>query len=304
MTTTSNRFWAVVPALLLLGAAGASQDRALSARGGDERIEVFRAGAPRPILVQNAKPDFRPYVHPIVAPDGKGELTEFAPGHHRHQTGLYWGFTRVNGRDYFHHPGDGYYKRVSMRVTAAQGATVGWEIVYQLNAEDGRPVLEERQTWTLRDHADHYVLDLTWEGRGLTDVVISKYDYGGLFLRMPWREGAGGLAVNSDGLENERAEGLAAKWVDVGMKVPGRDTPAHIVVMDHPGNPRFPPPWRVDGQLGVGPCTARQGDWRIAQGAAASFRHRFLVYTGPARTDLIRRVWGEHEKTAKQGGRR
>ena len=39
----------------------------------------------------------RPYIHPIVSPDGKGILTEYSPGHHKHQTGLYWGFTRING---------------------------------------------------------------------------------------------------------------------------------------------------------------------------------------------------------------
>jgi hypothetical protein len=67
-------------------------------------ISIFRQGEKEPILVQNAKDDFRPYIHPIVAPDGKGLLTEYSPGHHKHQTGLYWGFTRVNERDYFHNP--------------------------------------------------------------------------------------------------------------------------------------------------------------------------------------------------------
>ncbi len=34
-------------------------------------ISVFRAGAEAPILTQHARADFRPYLHPIVAPDGK-----------------------------------------------------------------------------------------------------------------------------------------------------------------------------------------------------------------------------------------
>ena len=69
-----------------------------------QTISVFRGTSKAPILVQNAKADFRPFIHPIQAPDGKGVLTEYSPGHHKHQTGLYWGYTRVNGRDYFHHP--------------------------------------------------------------------------------------------------------------------------------------------------------------------------------------------------------
>ena len=64
-------------------------------------ISVFRAQENEPILTQNAAPDFRPFLHPIASPDGQSVVTEFSPGHHKHQTGLYWGFTRVNGRDYF-----------------------------------------------------------------------------------------------------------------------------------------------------------------------------------------------------------
>ena len=61
-----------------------------------QAISIFRNDEEKPILTQNARPDFRPYLHPIEAPDGKGTLTEYSPGHHKHQTGLYWGFTRVN----------------------------------------------------------------------------------------------------------------------------------------------------------------------------------------------------------------
>ena len=67
-----------------------------------QTISIFRLAGTTPILTQVAKKDFRPYLHPIMAPDGKGVITEYSPGHHKHQTGIYWGYTRVNGRDYFH----------------------------------------------------------------------------------------------------------------------------------------------------------------------------------------------------------
>ena len=41
-------------------------------------------------------------------------------------------------------------------------------------------------------------------------------------------------------------------WIDVGMKVEGRDDLAHIAIFDHPDNAGILQPWRVDGQLGVG----------------------------------------------------
>jgi hypothetical protein len=84
-------------------------------------ITVFRDGIEKPILTQNARADFRPYIHPLLAPDGKGELTQFSPEHHKHQTGLYWGFTSVNGRDFFHHPEGDYWRRVSAGIVEQKG---------------------------------------------------------------------------------------------------------------------------------------------------------------------------------------
>ena len=113
----------------------------------DETISIFRGAETKPILTQNAKANFRPYLHPLVAPDGKGVLTEYSPGHHKHQTGIYWGYTRVNGRDYFHHPDAGYWRRVSVTVVEAKGAQVKWQTVYDLLDSTGTAVLTETQNW-------------------------------------------------------------------------------------------------------------------------------------------------------------
>ena len=107
------------------------------------QIHVFRVGDAQPIVTQNARDDFRPYLHPIVSPDGKGVLTEYSPGHHRHQTGLYWGFTRVNGRDFFHHPEGDYWRKVSADVIQAKGHDVIWRTVYDMLDADGQPIMRE-----------------------------------------------------------------------------------------------------------------------------------------------------------------
>lgn len=190
--------------------------RAVAGENGDT-IAVYRDGGTEPILTQNAKADFRPYIHPIVSPDGKGQLTEFSPGHHKHQTGLYWGFTRVNGRDYFHHPEGDYWKRRDAKVLETAGDVVRWQTVYDLLAENGDAVLTETQTWSLRDEGHRYLLDLEWKGEAHTEVTIGKYDYGGLFLRMPWKEGMKAEAANAAREVNERAEGRRAMWFDVGV---------------------------------------------------------------------------------------
>jgi putative membrane-bound dehydrogenase-like protein len=260
-------------------------------------ISVFRAGARRPVLTQNAKADMRPYLHPIAAPDGNGVVTELSPSHHPHQTGLYWGFTRVNGRDYFHNVGGDYWRRVSAGVTrgsAAQGLDeVRWQTVYELLDQAGQPVLAETQRWSMRVRDGRFVLDLEWRGDARQDVTIGQYDYGGLFLRMPWREGIKGEVVNAARQRNGRAEGQRAMWIDVGIQVDGRGDPAHVAIFDHPDNTGYPQPWRVDGQLGVGSGRSRAGDFSLKTGDVEVLRHQFLVYTGTMSDIELTQAWTE-----------
>lgn len=259
-----------------------------------ETISVFRHNSKEPIVTQNAKADFRPYLHPIMALDGKGTLTEYSPGHHKHQTGLYWGFTRVNGRDYFHHPEGGYWRKVSASIVQDTGKVVKWQTVYDLLDSTGNAVLTETQLWSMREDSGRYFLDLEWRGEAKTDVTIGKYDYGGLFLRMPWQEGIKGEVVNAARQCNEKAEGQRAMWVDVGMQVKGRDDLAHIAIFDHPENKGFPQTWRVDGQLGIGPVRARTGDWKINKGETEIIRHQLVVYTGVLKDVDMNHSWEEY----------
>ncbi|MEZ4826159.1 MAG: DUF6807 family protein [Bacteroidia bacterium] len=254
-------------------------------------ISVFRSGETSPVLTQNAKPDFRPYLHPIAAPDGKGVLTEYSPGHHKHQTGIYWGFTRVNGRDFFHHPEGDYWRRVSARVIESSGHTVKWQTVYNMLDESGNVLLTETQNWAMRNEGGKYFIDLEWLGKAQTDITIGKYDYGGLFIRMPWYEGIPGGVVNAARQRNEKAEGQHAMWVDVGMQVEGRENQAHITVFDHPDNTGFPQTWRVDGQWGIGPARARLGDWSIKKDETEIIRHQMMVYTGDMSDVEITKAW-------------
>ena len=264
----------------------------------ENEIQIFEKASSQPVLTQNAKADFRPYLHPIVAPDGNGVLTQYSPGHHKHQTGLYWGFTRVNGRDYFHHPQGDYWKRVSLKIiekeSNSQTGAVQWQTVYNLLDANGNPALRETQDWTLTLNNGMYFLDLVWSGKANTDVTIGKYPYGGLFLRMPWTPKTKGQASNSDLQKNRLAEGQRARWTDVGMEIAGRDDEAHITIFDHPENPNFPNAWRVDGQLGIGPAPSRLGDLRINKGETLVYRHRLLVHTGNLNPTKINEIWSQY----------
>ena len=294
-----------LPFLILLLVSGCTSEEAREALALETRlsirhdeqagtISIFRENATEPLVVQNARPDFRPYLHPIMAPDGRGVLTQHSPQHHPHQTGLYWGFTRLNGRDFFHHPEASHWRRVAATVIEAAGDVVRWQTVYDLLDETGTPMLREEQNWSMQAPRGKIVLDLEWTGEAKMDLTIGKYDYGGLFLRMPWQQGVRGEVVNAARQRNQQAEGKKAPWVDVGMEIEGRQDPAHVAVFDHPQNAGFPHPWRVDGQMGVGPVRARMGDWEIREGEMEIIRHRLVAYAGDLDDVELRDLWKEY----------
>lgn len=291
MKTIANYFGGLAFACGL-AAAAPGQEAQLEARnvevGG---VAIHRAGQPWPLLVQNARRDTRPWIHPLAAPDGKGILTEESPSHHKHQTGLFFGFTRINGRDYYHNRGGDYYRRKAAVPAKIDGSKASWSMVYELLDDKGVVALVETQKWTFRDHVDHLVLDLDWTGEAAVDLAMARFDYGGLFLRMPWRKETGGEAVNSEGLKGVAAEGQRSRCVDVGMPVEGRSDWGHIAILDHPSNSDHPAIWRVDSQFGVGPARSRAGDWSMKKGETARLCYRFLVYTGPTSAEKVESEW-------------
>lgn len=283
----------------------------------DEGVIFVFNGDHGHVLTQNAKVDMRPYLHPIIAPGTIGELTQYSPGHHKHQTGLYWGFTRVNGsgapadtlrkwfynpnkpqhirdqigRDFFHNNGGSHWKRVALETVTEKGEQVAWKTVYHMLDASGQPILEETMHWTLSASNEKLLIDLEWHGKAIEAVTINAFEYGGMFLRMPWKRGIAGEAINNLGQSNGEAEGQNAKWVDVGMEIKGMDAWGHIAMFDHPQNPGYPTQWRVDGQLGVGPCYALAGDWHIKKGETEIFKHRLVAYAGNLDSEAMNGLW-------------
>lgn len=285
-----------------------------------DRIEVFNIGANRSLVTQHIKTDFRPFIHPIIAPHSESELTQYSPGHHPHQTGLYFGFTRVNGsgadsielkeyfydknkpeeiqkkigRDFFHNPGGDHWQKVSAQILIAEGAEVKWQSVYHMLDSEKKPILKETQTWTFKEKEDKFLLSLEWQGEALTDITINEFDYGGLFLRMPWKEGIEGEVENAARQRNHYAEGKRAMWVDAGMEVEGLDAWGHIAIFDHPDNDNFPQAWRVDDQFGIGPASSRMGDWHIKKGEIKTIQHQIVAYSGKLDPINLNDLWGDY----------
>ena len=258
-----------------------------------ESFSVFKPGAKEPILTQVAKAAERPYLHPIVAPDGKGVLTQYRPDHHPHQTGIYWGLKLVNGRDFFMKWQGDYWRKVSAGILNSKGRAVKWQTVYDLLDEKGNTTLTETSTWSLQQQAGRYLLDLEWRGQAKVNITFGKFYVGGLFLRMPWHKGTAGDIVNAAGQHNMDIEAQRAIWADVGMEIEGRSDWGHMTVFDHPDNKGFPIAWRTDTQLGLGPSRQIMGDWSLKSGETEVVRYRILMYTGDLQASELTRLWKE-----------
>jgi hypothetical protein len=246
----------------------------------DTSFSVVKHPGTQLVLKQVAGENERPYIHPIMAPDGQGPITEFRPSHHLHQTGLFWGLKRVNGRDYFMKWKGDYWRRVSAKITVREGKQVGWQTIYNVLDSTGQTALVETQNWTLQEIDGKFMLDFEWKGQAQTTVAIGKFYVGGLFVRMPWTKGTAGEVVNSFGQTNKLAEAQRSPWIDVGMQIKGHPNWAHFTIFDNPQNKAFPTPWRVDGELGIGPSRQIMEDWTIPKGDTETIRYRILIYTG------------------------
>jgi hypothetical protein len=277
-------------------------DSPLWARQRPERIEVYRAGETRPLATQVAVPNRRPYLHPLLAPDGVGELTEDAPTHHPWQHGLYVGLNDVNGVGFWtegiqRSPTDGTFHPDPLLPPTVNREYVSWSVVTEWRAPNGEPLLTETQSWTLRDALTTISLDLRWTLTATVNLRFGNYPYGGLFLRMPYRPETGGSILTSEGLGLPDAEGRRARWVAVSMRVAGRANVAGIAILDHPSNAEHPVPWRVDGQLGISPSRCIAGAWELMSRASTTSRYRVVAFCGETDAGAIEAAWRSWAET-------
>lgn len=254
----------------------------------DEVLEIVRAGATEALVVQHAPRDTRPYLHPLRAPDGRGVLTAIGKPGRGWQYGVFIGLNQVGDT------GQRFWKDIRafhprpLAKAAVDGATVRWRVETAIG-DAAAPMLIEEQAWTCTDRGDRYELDLVWTLTAQADLRFGKFAYGGLFVRMPW---AGvGEGVDSDGRVGTAAEQQRARWLALAMPVAGRDGPAGIAILDHPGNPVHPTPWRFDGSWGVGPSRSGLADWSLARGERSTSRYRLHVFTGGIDARGIEDAW-------------
>lgn len=259
-----------------------------------DRVRVEMAGG-APVLEQYVAPDARPFIHPIHVPGGAGVLTQDAPPHHPWQHGLYVGLNDVNGVGFWAEgldprraSTDGRFRSRLVGDAKAESGVARWTVATDYLDLAGEVMLDDRQDWSVTVTGDRLELDLSWELHARRDLTFGEYAYGGLFLRMPYRDEVGGRVFDSEG---RSSDGCRARWVAVEIALPETDRVVLAAMLDHPGNPDAPVPWRIDNELGIGPSPSIAGAWTLAVGATKTFRYRLSVFGSSVESATVDEAW-------------
>jgi putative heme-binding domain-containing protein len=211
------------------------------------------------------EPNLRPYLHPLRDAAGQVVLTEDRPADHPWQHGIFTGFHRVNGFNYWKED-EGQQRFVRLLDLSEQPDRVSWRALVELVAPDGNVVLEEEDAITIHavESTAAYVMDfdLLLRARG-QEVTFGQFFVGGLAVRMPWdKANPRQTHLNSNGLRGRSCEQQRAAWCNVERPF-GSET-FGIAIFDHPANPNYPSGWRADEQGLINPNVSALGDWKLA----------------------------------------
>jgi Methane oxygenase PmoA len=249
------------------------------------------------VLEQHVGSSQRPFIHPIRVPLGAGVLTEDAPAHHPWQHGLYIGLNDVNGVGFWTeglHPqrgrDDGTFSSWLEGQAAVTSGVAYWRVLTDYLDHQRRAMLRDHQAWELTVRGGCLALDLTWTLLANRDLVFGAYEYGGLFLRTPYRTEVGGKALDSEG---QSESGHRARWAAVELALPDTGRTIEAAILDHPGNPGSPVVWRIDNELGIGPSPSAAGTWNLHESEATTFRYRLVALADPSDGRSVEELWRE-----------
>ena len=233
-------------------------------------------------------PALRPYLHPVYDASGNVVLTQDRPDDHPWQHGIFTGFHRVNGFNYWKED-EGRQRFIRLTKVRENRESVSWTAHVELVSPNGEVVLEEENSITI--HApkspDSYLIDFNLLLRAKEkDVQFGKFFVSGLSVRMPWdKEDPRQRHLNSEGVRGRAGEQKRAAWCIV--ERPFGDQIYGIAIFDHPRNANHPPAWRVDEQGLINPNISGLSDWSIPAGEERRFRYQLLVYRGPATAEEL-----------------
>lgn len=204
----------------------------------------------------------RPVLYPVMGPSGRSmtrafPFTEAQPGEkadHDHHRSFWFTHGDVNGIDFWvDDKGSGVIKQISGDSGINDQGSAFIETTNRWQSPDGTPVLSDVRRVSLSDDNERYIIDfdITLLAE-FADVRFGDTKEGSFGIRvagpMKVDAGLGGVVTNSDGLNDKKAWGQPAAWVDYsGPTEPsGSDQSiAGITIHNHPSSYGYPTRWHV-----------------------------------------------------------
>ena len=228
----------------------------------------------------------KPYLYPVLGPDGKS-VTEDAPSDHVHHHSLYFSHDEVSGYSFWlEGRGSSPIRHEKFVQIYDQQERPGFTSVNAWMGGD-KPLLRDTRTFRFIPlEKGEYLIDIciTFEAldREVTFGQTKEAGLPGLRVAPEMRvRGGQGRMVNSEGGVNEKELwSKPAKWVDyTGQRADG--TWVGIASMAHPSNRPYPPAWhaRDYGLLGTN-YTNWHEPKTIKPGESWTLKHRFYVHWG------------------------
>ncbi len=149
-------------------------------------------------------------------------------------------------------------------------------------------MLHETQAWRVQRCDSLLVLDLAWRLRAEPAVRFGQSEYGGLFVRMPWRAGMEvDLAGSAGRGSREQLDGRPAWWLAVALPLGAEGSYAGLALGVLAEHAPYPPAWRLDHNYGFSPSRCRGGAWSLPAGATHCERLRLVAFDGRIDVDQL-----------------
>jgi len=304
-------------AALVLGLSVAARAE-VSVKKSDANVEVTLDGQPFATYIFDA--GFKPIIWPIVGPTGK-EMTrawpmrQLPPGDkseatdHVHQKSFWFDHGNVNGIDFWAETAKQQGKQKQTALVKAEGGKVGTIVTKNdWRGPDDKTLLSDVRTVRFGGDKETRWIDFDVVVTAVGDeVTFGDTKEGSFGLRvaesMRVDKKTGGKIISSEGMENDKAWGKPAPWVDYHGPVQGETL--GIAILNHPSSFRYPTHWHVRpyGLFAANPWGLHDftngkehSDYTMKKGDSFSLRYRVIFHKGDEKQGKIAEAFAQYTK--------